>query len=118
MKSSNTKHPALTREALFRALAPRIETHIIEGLGEVYLRQLSLQETDTLSKRKQQQGDEDAAVAVLCLCLVDADGERLLRDSDIDALKACGFRALETLIAKAAEVNGQGAVASDPKPEA
>ncbi|NBP40656.1 MAG: hypothetical protein EBV34_19930 [Betaproteobacteria bacterium] len=58
MKSSNTKHPALTREALFRALAPRIETHMIEGLGEVHFRQLSLQEIDTLSKRKQQQGDE------------------------------------------------------------
>jgi hypothetical protein len=116
MKTKDHAQGALTRERLFSALAPRIETHRIEGLGEVHFRQLSLQEIDTLSKRKQLKGDEDAAVAVLCLCLVDAEGRRLLLDEDVEALKACGFRSLEALIAKAAEVNGQGALQSDPKP--
>jgi hypothetical protein len=116
MKTKDHAQGALTRERLFSALAPRIETHRIEGLGEVHFRQLSLQEIDTLSKRKQLKGDEDAAVAVLCLCLVDAQGRRLLLDEDVEALKACGFRSLEALIAKAAEVNGQGALQSDPKP--
>jgi hypothetical protein len=116
MKTKDHAQGALTRERLFLALAPRIEKHHIEGLGEVHFRQLSLQEIDTLSKRKQLKGDEDAAVAVLCLCLVDAEGRRLLLDEDVEALKACGFRSLEALIAKAAEVNGQGALQSDPKP--
>jgi len=116
MKTKDHAQGALTRERLFLALAPGIETHRIEGLGEVHFRQLSLQEIDTLSKRKQLKGDEDAAVAVLCLCLVDAEGRRLLLDEDVEALKACGFRSLEALIAKAAEVNGQGALQSDPKP--
>jgi len=116
MKTKDQAQGSLTRERLFIALAPRIEKHHIEGLGEVHFRQLSLQEIDSLSKRKQLKGDEDAAVAVLCLCLVDAVGRRLLLDEDVEALKACGFRALESLIAKAAEVNGQGASQSDPKP--
>ena len=116
MKTKDHAQGSLTRERLFIALAPRIEKHHIEGLGEVHFRQLSLQEIDTLSKRKQLKGDEDAAVAVLCLCLVDAEGRRLLLDEDVEALKACGFRSLEALIAKAAEVNGQGALQSDPKP--
>lgn len=116
MKTKDQAQGSLTRERLFIALAPRIEKHHIEGLGEVHFRQLSLQEIDTLSKRKQLKGDEDAAVAVLCLCLVDAEGRRLLLDEDVEALKACGFRSLEALIAKAAEVNGQGALQSDPKP--
>jgi hypothetical protein len=47
---------------------------------------------------------------------VDAEGRRLLLDEDVEALKACGFRSLEALIAKAAEVNGQGTLQSDPKP--
>ncbi|MEY3477721.1 MAG: hypothetical protein RLY65_2121 [Pseudomonadota bacterium] len=116
MKTKDQAQGSLTRERLFIALAPRIEKHHIEGLGEVHFRQLSLQEIDSLSKRKQLKGDEDAAVAVLCLCLVDAEGRRLLLDEDVEALKACGFRSLEALIAKAAEVNGQGALQSDPKP--
>jgi len=82
---------------------PRKEVHIPEWNGTVCVRALTGAERDHLERVILQDKTSRAAIAVLCC--VDEQGNRLFKDSDLEALSQKNGNALERIVKSALAFN-------------
>jgi hypothetical protein len=106
---------SLNREALLAAAkAPLpIEKVTVDGLGEVYVKGLSGKERDVWegsllvgSGKRQRVDHANLRAKLVVRCIVDADGNRLLKDDDVETIGEMRADQLAPLYDKAAELSG------------
>lgn len=96
------------------ALAPKIQTIDVEGYGSVRLRELTVAENDGIRDHVKAMPDSahsEVGLRVLVASALDDDGQPLLGEDDLVALRQSSGPRVERLVFKALEVNGQLAAA-------
>jgi len=74
--------------------------------GSVYVRELTCAEVKRITKASRDGDDTQVIPLIACLAACDADGNRLFKDSDVDALANKGWATVEAIATAAAEFNG------------
>ncbi|MFZ6726162.1 hypothetical protein ACO0K2_11775 [Undibacterium sp. MH2W] len=98
---------AFDKAALFAALKPKTSTTIVEGFGDVTLKQLKVAETDDIRAKIKANGDTSQfGLELLVLSVVDEKGTPVFSESDIPAIKDSSNAPIENLIGVALELNG------------
>ena len=78
--------------------------HVPEWNQDVYIRKLSVK--DQLAVTEDSPRPEVASVRILLISIVDANGDRLLGDDDMDLLMDQPFPVVMPLMAEVAKLNG------------
>lgn len=100
----------LTREQLLQPMSLESTTMTVDGLGDITLREMNGADRDTFESKCQsatKKGDFRGLKAwLVATCLVDAKGNRLLQDSDVDAFgQNVSGRVLDQLFRAAQDLN-------------
>lgn len=99
---------------LLAALAPSVSVVEVDGFGPVNIRQLTVAQHDAV--RAQVKAMPDAApsefgIRMLVASVVDAEGNLVMGDDDLQALRASSGPKVEALMRRALEVQGYAGAA-------
>lgn len=95
----------LTREQILASRADRkpVPLDVPEWGGEVYVRVMTVRDQAAIAEGKT---PAEVPLLVLLHCLVDENGERILRDEDLEALASEDFPIIMRVFAFVAKLNG------------
>lgn len=93
--------------ALFAAIKPKLKKCPVDGFGDVFIKALSEEDAGPLRAEFRGGGDDGKFRSdLLLLSVVDEQGNRVLTESDIPALKASSVKVIDGLVDAAMIVSG------------
>lgn len=99
----------ITRDTIITPHLPVEEVYVAEWGGVVRVRGLTARERDAYEASLMSAGRvswDNARAKLVVRCLVDAQGQRLLSDTDAEALGGCAAHIIDRLFAVASRLSG------------
>ncbi|MBC3811331.1 hypothetical protein [Undibacterium aquatile] len=95
------------KKALFNAILPKTKLVPVDGFGDVIVKQLDTEETDSIRAILKEHGDNaQFRFEMLVLSVVDDKGKAIFNTKDIPALKKSANAPIDSLITEVLKLNG------------
>lgn len=109
----------MDKAALLAALAPKRTQFPVDGFGEVSIRQLSVDEVDSIrvAITADDSKKDDFGLRLVMMAVADESGNRVFDEADLSALRSSSNVEMDALVGKALEFNGFKKADSEKKPD-
>lgn len=97
---------ALTKAGLLAMIATTPILKEIDGIGEVYLKKLTVAEQGELAKKSEKNDNITTSLNMVAYSLCDENGNRLFGDNDIKELGNLTAEQMTAIVGVISEING------------
>lgn len=97
---------ALTKAGLLAVIAATPILKEIDGIGEIYLKKLTVSEQGELAKKGEKNDNITTSLNMVAYSLCDENGKRLFNDNDIKELGNLTAEQMTAIVNAISEING------------
>lgn len=97
---------ALTKDQLLAVIAPAPILKEIDGIGEVYIKKLTIAEQNELAKKGDKADNVATSLNMVAYSLCDENGKRLFGDNDIKELGNLTAEQMTAIVNVISDING------------